>query len=106
MEKLRQLAQEHSVTLPDSTPGTCFGALIDKLAERGGQVVILVDEYDKPILDNITNPRIQEIQRCLKGFYSVLKDRNSQERFLFVTGVSKFCHVSLFSDLNNLTDIT
>ncbi|MBQ7694374.1 MAG: ATP-binding protein [Lentisphaeria bacterium] len=106
MEKLRQLAQEHSVTLPDSTPGTCFGALIDKLAERGGQVVILVDEYDKPTLDNITNPRIQEIQRCLKGFYSVLKDRNSQERFLFVTGVSKFCHVSLFSDLNNLTDIT
>ena len=106
MEKLRQLAREHSVTLPESTPGTCFGALIDKLAERGGQVVILVDEYDKPILDNITNPRIQEIQRCLKGFYSVLKDRNSQERFLFVTGVSKFCHVSLFSDLNNLTDIT
>ena len=105
-EKLRKLAQEHSVTLPDSTPGTCFGALIDKLAECGGQVVILVDEYDKPILDNIANPHIKEIQRCLKGFYSVLKDRNSRERLLFVTGVSKFCHVSLFSDLNNLTDIT
>ena len=67
------------------------------------QVVILIDEYDKPILDNIANQNIKEIQQCLKGFYSILKDRNSQERLLFVTGVSKFCHVSLFSDLNNQT---
>ena len=104
--KIRKLAQEYSVTLPDSTPGLCFGALIDKLAQQDGQVVILVDEYDKPILDNVSNPHIKEIQQCLKGFYSVLKDRNNQERFLFVTGVSKFSHVSLFSDLNNLTDIT
>ena len=104
--KIRKMAQEYSVTLSDDTPGLCFGALIDKLAEQGGQVVILVDEYDKPILDNISNPHIKEIQKCLKGFYSVLKDRNNQERFLFVTGVSKFSHVSLFSDLNNLTDIT
>ena len=65
-----------------------------------------MDEYDKPILDNIANPHVKEIQQCLKGFYSVLKDRNMQERLLFVTGVSKFSHVSLFSGLNNLTDIT
>ena len=69
-------------------------------------MVILVDEYDKPILNNITDPDVPEILKCLKGFYSVLKDRNEQERLLFVTGVSKFCHVSLFSGLNNLTDIT
>lgn len=105
MAKIRRIADEHGVPVAGDTPGLCFGKLIDTLSKQG-DVVILVDEYDKPILDNITDPHIKEIQKALKGFYSVLKDRNSQERFLFVTGVSKFSHVSLFSDLNNLTDIT
>ena len=105
MTKVQRIAQEYGLEVSGSTPGLAFGDLIDQLSANG-QVVILVDEYDKPILDNITNPDIAGIQRCLKGFYSVLKDRNAQERFLFVTGVSKFCHVSLFSDLNNLTDLT
>jgi hypothetical protein len=105
MAKVKQIAESYSLELTNTTPGLCFGELIDKLYEKGS-VVILIDEYDKPILDNITNPDISDIQKCLKGFYSVLKDRNAKERFLFVTGVSKFSHVSLFSDLNNLTDIT
>ena len=105
MGKIRRIAEEYSIFLPENTPANNFGFLVDKLSEKG-QVVILVDEYDKPILDNITNPDIKEILKCMKGFYSVLKDRNAKERFIFVTGVSKFCHVSLFSDLNNLTDIT
>ncbi|MBE6358861.1 MAG: hypothetical protein E7057_06400 [Lentisphaerae bacterium] len=104
-EKIKRIAAEYSMEVSGSTPALCFGDLIDRLAKKN-KVVILVDEYDKPILDNITNPEIANIQRCLKGFYSVLKDRNDKERFLFVTGVSKFSHVSLFSDLNNLTDIT
>ena len=105
MAKVQRIAQEYSIPLEGGTPGLCFGYLIDQLYKRD-QVVILVDEYDKPILDNISSPHVKEIQKCLKGFYSVLKDRNTQERLLFVTGVSKFSHVSLFSDLNNLTDIT
>ena len=106
LDKIWTVAAQHSVKLsPTTDPSSAFGKLIDALF-RKSQVVILVDEYDKPILDNISNPHIKEIQQCLKGFYSVLKDRNNQERFLFVTGVSKFSHVSLFSDLNNLTDIT
>ena len=105
MTKVRRTAEEYAIPLPEDTPANCFGYLIDKLYEKS-QVVILVDEYDKPILNNITDPDVGEILKCLKGFYSVLKDRNTQERLLFVTGVSKFCHVSLFSDLNNLTDIT
>ena len=105
MTKIKQVAESYSLELTAATPGLCFGELIDKLYEKGS-VVILIDEYDKPILDNISNPSIADIQKCLKGFYSVLKDRNAKERFLFVTGVSKFSHVSLFSDLNNLTDIT
>jgi len=106
LNKISGLAEQHSVTLPETTdPSFAFGKLIDKLATKS-QVVILVDEYDKPILDNISDPNVKDIQMSLKGFYSILKDRNKQERLLFVTGVSKFSHVSLFSDLNNLTDIT
>ena len=105
MTKVRKIAQEYSIPLPDDTPANCFSSLIDKIYENS-QVVILVDEYDKPILDNITSPDVKELLKILKGFYSVLKDRNDKERLLFVTGVSKFCHESLFSDLNNLTDIT
>ena len=105
MSKIRKIAQEYSIPLPDDTPANCFGFLIDRIYEKN-QVVILVDEYDKPILDNITSPDVKELLKILKGFYSVLKDRNDKERLLFVTGVSKFCHVSLFSDLNNLADIT
>ncbi len=105
MSKMRKLANAHSIELTETNPGLCFAELIDRLAARK-QVVILIDEYDKPILSNILDKNIKVILKILKGFYSVLKDRNAQERLLFVTGVSKFCHVSLFSELNNLTDIT
>ena len=105
-DKIRMVAKSLAIDLPDAQDASsAFAKLIDIAAVKSN-VVILVDEYDKLILDNILNPNIKEIQSCLKGFYSVLKDRNDKERFLFVTGVSKFCHVSLFSDLNNLTDIT
>ncbi len=105
MSKVQKIARQHSITLTATTPGLCLGDLIDTLGEKK-KVVILIDEYDKPILGNIMNENIEKIRDCLKGFYSVLKDRNDKERLLFVTGVSKFCHVSLFSELNNLTDIT
>ena len=105
MSKIRALANMHSIALSETTPGMCLGEIIDKLAEKE-KVVILIDEYDKPILSNISDAKIKDILKCLKGFYGVLKDRNDKERLLFVTGVSKFCHVSLFSELNNLTDIT
>ena len=105
-DKIRMVAKSLAIDLPDAQDASsAFAKLIDIAAVKSN-AVILVDEYDKLILDNILNPNIKEIQSCLKGFYSVLKDRNDKERFLFVTGVSKFCHVSLFSDLNNLTDIT
>ena len=73
---------------------------------RQEQVVILLDEYDKPILNNLTTPEALACRDVLRGFYSSIKKCESKERFVFVTGVSKFCHVSLFSDLNNLLDIT
>jgi len=70
-------------------------------------VVILIDEYDKPILDNLTRPdTAREARDILKNLYSVLKDNDRYIRLAFITGVSKFSKLSLFSGLNNLEDIT
>jgi hypothetical protein len=86
----------------------CLKELIRTAHEKTGQrVVILVDEYDKPILDNITNPEIaREIRDGLRNLYSVIKDSDAHVKFAMLTGVSKFSKVSLFSGLNNLNDIT
>ena len=85
-----------------------FGQLITRAAETyGHQTVVLVDEYDKPILDNLTDPDTARAMReGLRNLYSVLKGRDADLRFVFLTGVSKFSKVSLFSGLNNLNDIT
>ncbi len=85
-----------------------FKSLIRQLHEKVGQrVVVLIDEYDKPILDRIEQPDIaRDIREGLKDFYSVIKDSDAHVRFAFLTGVSKFSKVSLFSGLNNLEDIT
>ena len=100
-----EAAASHELRLESAHAASMFRALINQLAEQE-QVVILVDEYDKPILNNLGKPHAQKILDKLKTFYSVIKAFESKERFVFVTGVSKFCHVSLFSDLNNLTDIS
>ena len=69
--------------------------------------MVLVDEYDKPILDNLTDPdRARELRDGLRNLYSVIKGSDAHIRFAFLTGVSKFSKVSLFSGLNNLIDIT
>ena len=75
--------------------------------KTGRQVVILVDEYDKPLLQAIGNTELQEAYRAtLKGFYGALKSMDSCIRFAFLTGVTKFGKVSVFSDLNNLRDLS
>ena len=86
----------------------CFRELIKKAyLKYNKKVVILIDEYDKPILDNIENSDIARVIRDeLKSFYSVIKGSDEYIKFVFITGVSKFSKVSLFSGLNNLNDIT
>ncbi|UTD04851.1 ATP-binding protein [Treponema denticola] len=86
-----------------------FKNLIKKIYETTGkQVVILVDEYDKPLLETmiINEPLNEEYRRILKGFYGVIKACDEYIRFAFLTGVTKFSKVSIFSDLNNLRDIS
>ena len=87
---------------------SCFIEVIHKARERYGQpVVILIDEYDKPILDNITDIEVaREMREGLKNLYSVIKGQDANIKFAFLTGVSKFSKTSLFSGLNNLKDIS
>ena len=97
--------------LPTSTELDVAGRFAELIrsAERvhGQRVVVLIDEYDKPILDNITRPEIaREMRDGLRNLYSVIKDCDAHIRFAMLTGVSKFSKVSLFSGLNNLNDIT
>ena len=110
----------------DENPAIAFKNLISDLYDRAssekrktsakkgaaatasdeGQVVVLIDEYDKPLLGHLMTPKVTEYKNALKAFYSVLKTLEGKQRFLFITGVSKFSKVSIFSDLNNLDDIT
>jgi len=85
-----------------------FSKLISETASKyGKRVVVLVDEYDKPILDNINNTQVaREIRDALKTFYGVLKEQDANLQFVFMTGVTKFSKVNLFSGLNQFMDIT
>ena len=92
----------------ETTFGLRFSGVIRRAYEKTGQrVVILVDEYDKPILQTIDNDEIQNAYRStLKSFYGVLKSMDGYIQFALLTGVTKLGKVSVFSDLNNLKDIS
>ena len=92
LEEQRKVAAEHGSDADES--------------KDEGLVVVLIDEYDKPLLGHLMTPQVTEFKEALKAFYSVLKTLEGKQRFLFITGVSKFSKVSIFSDLNNLDDIT
>ncbi len=90
------------------TPELRFKGIIRRAAEKAGQrVVILVDEYDKPMLQTLGNKELQdEYRNTLKALYSVMKTQDRYIRFGLLTGVTKFGKVSVFSDLNNLIDLS
>jgi Predicted AAA-ATPase/PD-(D/E)XK nuclease superfamily len=86
-----------------------FQELIEKVSEKYGKVVLLVDEYDKPILDYLetsTMSSAKENRDILREFYGILKNADEHLELVFITGISKFSKVSIFSHLNNLQDIT
>ena len=92
----------------DRTLGDRFQKLLElAMSGTGRRCVVLVDEYDKPLLDTIEDPKLQNhIKEVFKGFFSRLKKADDYIQFIFITGVSKFHKVSIFSDLNQLTDIS
>ncbi|MBK8663643.1 MAG: AAA family ATPase [Ignavibacteriales bacterium] len=85
-----------------------FGRLIKELSEKFGQkTVILIDEYDKPITDHLDDPETAEkLREFLKSVFVRMKGNDAHIRFVLLTGVSKFSKVSLFSGMNQITDIS
>ena len=108
MAQLDAIERRHAVEARYDTAPARFRHLIETLHERSGQrVAVLVDEYDKPILGALHTPEVARANRSfLHGLYSVIKQSDAHVKFTFLTGVSKFSKVSIFSGLNNLKDIT
>ena len=107
--KLRRAAKRHGVELSNTDePVKLFEQLIEEAYDQHRrQVVLLIDEYDKPMIDNIGNLELAlQMRDELRGFYSVIKAADEHLRFVMLTGVSKFAKVSIFSGLNNLEDIS
>ena len=89
------------------TPSANFGIAIDRLAEKGTQPVILIDEYDDPVAKALKNVEVAErVRSSLAPIYGQMKDRSGKIRFLMITGVSKFTKLSIFSTLSSLVDIS
>ena len=107
-DQLETIAAQADVDIGQSEPSIRFRRLVRALRRKAGRsVVVLVDEYDKPILDALAEPETARANRnFLRGFYGVIKDCDEHIRFCFLTGVSKFSKAGLFSGLNNLEDIT
>lgn len=105
---LDRIAEPYGITLSSRGLPNRLGELIQALHQRtGSPVVLLVDEYDKPLLDNIEDRKTAALMRdLLKEFYSPIKEMDGLLQFVFLTGVSKFSKVSIFSGINNLKDIS
>ena len=109
LDLLRKEAERlHVRPSEDTLPSVAFRQLIRDVAatSKDGQCVVLIDEYDKPILRHLSRPDIKAFRDELKPFYGVVKYTEAFQRLAFLTGVSKFSKVSIFSDLNNLKDRT
>ena len=104
---LEYYARRYDITLDADTYAQRFDELVIKLHEKTGQkVVLLIDEYDKPILNNLNKPAQAEIKEVLGAFYATVKSLDRHLKFVFITGVTKFAKVSVFSGMNSLTDIS
>ncbi len=104
---LKRQAKLEKIKLVSEYASDCFVELIESLhCKKNNKVVVLIDEYDKPILDAIGKPEAAEIRAFLQGFYVVLKGADDHLKFVFMTGVTKVAKVSIFSALNSLKDIT
>lgn len=108
MRNVKENAEKYDIELSSDTPWLCFDELISQLCRTTGKkVVILIDEYDRPLTENIGDAKtLEEVRKILDSFYQIIKGQEPNERFVFMTGVTKFSKVSIFSKLNNLNDIT
>jgi hypothetical protein len=109
LSAILSIAQQYNLTIEKESLKEVFEDLIRQLHAKHGKVVLLIDEYDKPLIDFLELNKLHiahENQVIMKMFYGTLKDLGASLQFVFVTGVSKFSKVSLFSDLNHVQDLT
>lgn len=103
---LNDIASQCHISLTGASVANCLENLIRQMSVNR-DLVILIDEYDKPLIDNIEDLKVsQEIRKILQRFFTILKAQDEYLRFVFLTGVTKFSKVSVFSGLNNLNDLT
>ena len=106
LNQLKNIAGRYGISLERDQYDKAFDELFIKL-NGINKVVVLIDEYDKPIIDNIENKELAvELREILKGFYAIIKACDEYIRFVLLTGVSKFSKAGVFSGLNNLEDIS
>lgn len=104
---LERSATNLNIKLHSETMSDMFEELISRLYQQNGLVVILIDEYDKPVLDNLSDiKKANEMREILRSFYTVIKSCDEFLRFVFITGISKFSKMGVFSAMNNLFDIS
>jgi hypothetical protein len=109
INRILSIYETYNIEVKAHTLKQLFRDLIIVLAKKIGKVVILIDEYDKPLLDYIEDThkdKAQENRDVMKMFYSVLKDAEPHLHLIFITGITKFAKVSIFSDLNHIRDLT
>jgi len=109
LHQLKINADDLSIDIPKTTDcGLIFNDILTKAAAQSptGKVVLLIDEYDAPLVNNIDAPHLEEIRAILENFYIQIKAANSVLRFTFMTGVTRFSKVSVFSKLNHMVDIS
>lgn len=99
-------AKEYGVELQYTDASAGFLELVERLHDRHGPVVVLVDEYDQPLLDHFGHPSLLPVQDRLKQFYSVIKTTEPLQRFVLLTGVSPVARISVLPDVNALTDLS
>jgi hypothetical protein len=108
--EINKIAESYQLALKETSYDRCFQELIQLLSEKHQKnVVVLIDEYDKPIIHYVEKDNVAQAEKnrdILKSFYGILKDSGQYLRFTFITGVSKFSKVSIFSDLNYFDDLT
>jgi hypothetical protein len=107
LDQLEWTASKYNVRFERTSPGRAFSKLLRDLCQAAGHVAVLIDEYDKPVLDFIDEPETaSKIRDALRDFYIQIKASDEYTRFVFLTGISKFSKTGVFSGMNNLEDIS
>ncbi|MBR6182080.1 MAG: ATP-binding protein [Prevotella sp.] len=108
IRQLKPLTSLYGIEPEETTPGAVFDGLIRRAYEKTGkQVVVVIDEYDAPLLDILhEEEQLPAFRRVMQEFYQCLKANEAMIRFCFITGITKFSQLSIFSTLNNITNIT